>query len=72
MFEDDLQEAVAAINFMKAFAKNANLSNGVFKVETRMPPLVQGKCNKMVTSAMPAFHHSKNKNSKNSINFFSH
>jgi len=32
---------------------------------------VQGKCNKTVTSAMPPFHHSENKNSKNSINFFS-
>ena len=33
--------------------------------------LVQGKCNKMVTSAMPPLHHSKSKNSKNSINFLS-
>jgi len=31
--------------------------------------LVQGKCNKIVTSAMPPFHHSKNKNSKKSICF---
>jgi len=33
--------------------------------------LAQGKCKKMVTSAMPPLHHSKNKNSENSMNFFS-
>ena len=43
----------------------------VFLKMKRECTLVQGKCNKMVTSAMPPFHHSKNKNSKNSINFFS-
>jgi len=44
----------------------------VFLKMKRECPLVQGKCNKIVTGAMPPFHHSKNKNSENSINFFSH
>jgi len=34
----------------------------VFLKMKREYTLVQGKCNKMVTSAMLAFHHSKNKN----------
>jgi len=43
----------------------------VFSKMKRECTHVQEKCNKTVTSAMPPFHHSENKNSKNSINFFS-
>jgi len=39
-------------NIISGFAKIANLSNDGYKDETRMH-LVQGNCNKMVTSAMP-------------------
>jgi len=42
----------------------------VFLEMKRECTLVQGKCSNMVTSAMPPFHYSENKNSKNSINFF--
>jgi len=34
--------------------------------------LVQRKCNKVVTCAIPPSHHLKSENSKYSINFFSH
>jgi len=42
----------------------------VFLKMKRECTFVQGKYNNMVTSAIPPFHHSENKNSKNSINFF--
>jgi len=44
-------------------------------VFSKMKPectFVQGKCDKMVTSAMSSSHHLKSENSKNSMNFFSH
>ena len=44
----------------------------VFSKMKRECTLVQGKCNKVVTSATPPSHDLKSEHSKNSINFFSH